>query len=137
MTLEIQDEEGVFMEKGYRDEYGNEWGEQRTKAISSPYSASLWRSIRQEWETFSTNLQFEVGNGTRVKFWHDIWCGNCPLKVTFSELLSFKSVKDSSIANVLCLSNGVPHWDVHFSRPVQDWELESSIFYGSYLFQVC
>ena len=46
MTLEIQDEEGVFMEKGYRDEYGNEWGEQRTKAISSPYSASLWRSIR-------------------------------------------------------------------------------------------
>ena len=41
---------------------------------------SLWRSIRQECETFSKNLQFEVGNGTRMKFWHDVWCGDCPLK---------------------------------------------------------
>ena len=56
----------------------------------------------------------------------------------FMELFGFSSVKDSSIADVLWLSNGVPHWDVRLSRLVQDWELGVfDIFYGSYLFQVC
>ena len=37
-------------------------------------------------DDFSQHLQFDVGDGSRVKFWHDIWCGNCPLKETFPKL---------------------------------------------------
>ena len=87
---------------------------------------SLWRSIRQECETFSKNLQFEVGNGTRMKF-----CMMYGVVIVhsrrFLELFGFSSVKDSSIADVLRLSNGVSHWDVRLSRLAQDWELESLI----------
>ena len=45
-------EKGIPMKKGYRDEIRNEWRECCIKAVSDPYGVSLWRSIRQEWETF-------------------------------------------------------------------------------------
>lgn len=96
-----------------------------TKSVTGPNGVNLWKSIRREWLTFSQFLQFDVCDGTRVKFWHDIWCGDCPLKVVFPELFSVSCVKDFLVAKVLHLSNGVPHWDVRLSRPVQDWELES------------
>ena len=76
---------------------------------------------------FSKNLWFEEGNGTRVKFWHGVLCGDCPLKNTFPELFSFSNVKESLIADVLQLSTRVRHWGVRFSRLVQDWELESLV----------
>ena len=59
--------------------------------VEDPYGVSLWKFIRWGWSTFSRFLQFDVGNGPRVKFWHDVWCGDCPLRAGFSEL--FKSNK--------------------------------------------
>lgn len=44
-----------------------------TEVVSGPYGVSLWKSIRWEWETFSSYIQYEVGDGSRVKFWHDWW----------------------------------------------------------------
>ena len=60
--------------------------------------------------TFSQHLQFDVGDGSGVKFRHDICCGNCPLKETFPKLSCISSVKDSSISDIIRLSNRVPHW---------------------------
>ena len=59
--------------------------------VEDPYGVSLWKFIRWGWSTFSRFLQFDVGNGPRVKFWHDVWCGDCPLRAGFPEL--FKSNK--------------------------------------------
>lgn len=88
-----------------------------TKGVLGPCGDSLWKSIRQE--TFSWFLQFDVDNGIRVKFWRDLWCDDCPLKLAFLELYGIWCDKVSSVAVVMQFSNEVTHWDVHFSRLVQ------------------
>ena len=55
---------------------------------------------------------------------YDLWCGDSPLK-EFPELFLISRDRDSSIADLLQFNNGVKHWVLHFSRSVQDWELDS------------
>ena len=64
-----------------------------------------------------------MGNGTRVKFWHGLWCGNCPLKESFLELYDISCDRESSLADLMQFSNERIHWDVQFSQSVQYWEM--------------
>ena len=82
-------------------------------------------SIRKEWDTFSIHCSFVVGDGQQVKFWHDLSCREAPLKGAFSKLFLISRDKEAFVANLLSFPNGLLHWDFHFSRSVQDWELES------------
>ena len=72
---------------------------------TNPYGISLWRTIRQDWPTFSKSILFEVGTGNRVNFWHHLWCGGSTLLDAFSELYSISCNKESSIANVMFFPN--------------------------------
>ena len=49
--------------------------------------------------TFSQYLQYEVGEETRVKFWHDLWCGDCLLKEVYPELFVISRDKDSTVTD--------------------------------------
>ena len=53
--------------------YGNIWGGWYTKKVTSPYGVSLWRYIRSGWLNFSKLLVYDVGDGTKVKFWKHVW----------------------------------------------------------------
>ena len=46
----------------------------------------LWKFIRSGWLNFSKFLRYDVGDGTRVKFWDDVWCRDRPLKEAFPNL---------------------------------------------------
>jgi hypothetical protein len=46
----------------------------------------LWKSIKKGWEAFLGFSRFEVGDGVRAKFWHDLWCGDTVLKKAFPVL---------------------------------------------------
>ena len=81
--------------------YGNDWGGWCTKEVSNPYGVSLWRTIRQGWLVFSKSIQFEVGVGDRIKFWHHVWCGSSILREAFLELYNISCSKESSIADVM------------------------------------
>jgi hypothetical protein len=37
---------------------------------------------------FSKFVRFEVGVGSKVSFWHDVWCGHSPLKISYLDLFS-------------------------------------------------
>lgn len=40
--------------------------------FKGPYGVSLWKTISSGWSTFSCYIQFEIKDGTRVKFWYDV-----------------------------------------------------------------
>ncbi|XP_042988327.1 syntaxin-32-like isoform X2 [Carya illinoinensis] len=60
-------------------EYGSLWGGWCSKASSGAYGVSLWKFIRKGWDFFSNNFRLKVGDGKRILFWHDLWCGDTAL----------------------------------------------------------
>ena len=64
-------------------------------------------------------------DGTRVKFWKHVWCGDCTLQEAFLELSCLSRSKDFSVAEVMGWFAGRFHWNVQFRHPPQDWEEEA------------
>ena len=55
-------------------------------------------------------MSFLVGNGQRVKFWIEKWCGDTPLSHSFPSLFAITSSKEA--LGVGCLERGGEgHWD--------------------------
>ena len=44
------------------------------------YWVGLWNNIKRRLEKFSCHTRFEVGDSSKVRFWHDLWCGEWPLR---------------------------------------------------------
>ena len=76
-------------------------------------------------EGFYPIIIFKVWDGSCIKFWHDPWCEGLPLEINFPELYNIASKKDASVAELLSSSRANYHYKISFTRPVQDWELES------------
>ena len=53
----------------------------------------FWKEIRKEGILMFNNVSFTVGDGRRVKFWKDIWCGNIPICEAFPSCLPLRSLK--------------------------------------------
>jgi hypothetical protein len=76
--------------------------------------------------------------GQKVSFWHDVWCGNSPLRVSYPDLFSIAQRKDAWVVDNLQFREGKIHWNVIFTKPVQDWEMKVilSFFKSLYSFRL-
>jgi hypothetical protein len=61
----------------------------------------VWKHIRRWWEKFNF-FRFEVGVGSKVSFWHDLWCGDSSLKLCYPMLFSIARHKDASGISFAC-----------------------------------
>ena len=52
------------------------------------------------WERFSKHLAFVVGDGSRIRFWHDRWVGDTSLKMLYPQLYACSSDKEACISNL-------------------------------------
>jgi hypothetical protein len=91
-----------------------------------------------EWHCFSSHIRLIPGDGSRISFWGEVWCGSSPLKEAFPGLYSLACNKEASIADNLDLSSGSQQWNVTFMRSLNDWEVEDlapfySLLYSSTL----
>ncbi|KAG6707832.1 hypothetical protein I3842_06G052100 [Carya illinoinensis] len=103
---------------------GEVWGGWCSNEFRGSHGVGLWKNIRNGWETFMRHTHIVVGDGSRVRFWHDKWCGERCLKDNFPAIFELARVKDAAIADLLAYSDGFSQWNVEFTRVAQDWELE-------------
>jgi hypothetical protein len=105
--------------------YGSMRGGWCSKEVGGSYGFGVWKSIRRGWDAFATHVRYEIGNGSKILFWHDVWCGEIPLKTLFSELFLIARGKDAWVEENMQRENGTILWNILFSRPVYDWEVEA------------
>jgi hypothetical protein len=75
-----------------------------------------------------------VGEGSHIRFWHDLWCGNRPLKLCYPVLYSIAHFPDAWVVDNLSVVGGAAHWNVLFTRYAQDWDLEMVISFYEQLY---
>jgi hypothetical protein len=117
-------EEGAWWRSVLVAKYGVDWGGWRSGVISGPHGVGLWKYICLGWQVFWSHCRFDPGEGSRIRFWEDIWCGDQALKDAFPVLYSIANNKGASIADNMELSNGTIQWNIQFSRLFHDWEVE-------------
>ena len=93
--------------------------------MNGPYGVGLWKYSSQGWSFFSSQILFDIGDGSRVKFWQDWWCGESSLIDRYPALFRFCRNKEASVAKLMLFANGVLFWDVSFFRGVHVRDLEA------------
>jgi hypothetical protein len=104
--------------------FGSLWGGWCSREFAGTFGVGLWKYIRKGWETFSRFLRYEVGDGSRTRFWHDLWCGDTVLKEVFPDLYGIARVKDASMADNMEILGGSVQWNASFVREAHDWEVD-------------
>jgi hypothetical protein len=91
----------------------------------TPYGVCFWRNIRNVWENFSNSFSFEVGDGSHICFWYDVWYGEAALKTIFLDLYLLARHKVAMVLDYLCSFGISFHWNPSFTRAVQvgSWNL--------------
>ena len=107
-----------------RGKYGEEQGGWCSKEVRGGYGLGLWKTFRKEWTVVSSRLYFVLGNGQRVKFWKDRWCGDELLCVSFPSLFALAVFKDAWVKDVWCSNEGGGSWSLLFSKLFNDWEMD-------------
>lgn len=70
----------------------------RSCKVRDPYRVSLQKAISKEWVFFNSTISFVIGDGSRVKFWKDIWCSEEPLSEMFPNLFALIEAKEATVA---------------------------------------
>ena len=63
-----------------------------------------------------------MGEGNRVRFWHDPWCGPTPLKELFPSMYDCSVSKEAWVSDlVVSNSEGCSSLNLLFRHGPQDW----------------
>ncbi|XP_050222864.1 uncharacterized protein LOC126672962 [Mercurialis annua] len=83
----------------------------------------LWKAIRkccilnsELWLLFNQQISVNLGNGSSVRFWSDIWLGDSPLDVRYGQLFSLSMNKQASVHQMLSGINSVSDYSQQASR---------------------
>ena len=68
-----------------------------------------------------------MGDGSRIRFWEDVWCNDVALCNRFADLYRISRARNSSIADMFVAQLGSTHygWDLQLCRNLHDRELDS------------
>jgi hypothetical protein len=69
-------------------------------APTGPYGVGLWKNIRRGWSLLYSLTRFDLGDGSKIRFWDNVWCGESPLKVAFPVLFDIAREKNVNFIHV-------------------------------------
>jgi hypothetical protein len=114
--------------------YGLERGGWRSRVKAGPHGMGFWKFISKEWHRFSSHIRLIPGDGSRISFWGEVWCGSSPLREVFLGLYSLASNKEATIVDNYNSLSGSHQWNVSFLRSLNDWEVEDLASFYSLLY---
>ena len=100
--------------------FGEKEGGWRSRVVRDSYGVGAWKEIEKHWELFNSMISFEVGNGRRVKFWKDWWCGEEPLCKIFPSLFALSDFKEAWAADLWEHREEGSNWNFCFVRNLND-----------------
>jgi hypothetical protein len=105
--------------------YGLEGGGWSSLKPRGSHGCGLWKGIMLGRDLFFQHIELVPGQGDRILFWHDSWCGMTPLKSLFLVLFSCSSDKSASLASLLSMSGegDIRVWNFSLIRDFNDWEM--------------
>ncbi|RVW31853.1 hypothetical protein CK203_099033 [Vitis vinifera] len=108
-----------------RGKYEKERGGWRSCETREAYKVGLWKAISKLGHLVTPSFGFVVGDGKKVRFRKDKWCGTIPLCEAFPSLYALASSKEAWV-NEFWTAEGARggNWNPCFNRPFNDWELE-------------
>ena len=80
--------------------YGVDKGGWFTKNGKGAFGVGLWKEINKEASVLSQFSNCVVGDGKRLRFWKDTWCGMEPLSETFHNLYTLATTKDAYLEDI-------------------------------------
>ena len=100
--------------------FGEAIGGWHTTDLRGGYGTSLWKEIRKEWPIFYQNAIFALGDGRRINFWNDVWCGGEALRNRFPTLFDLATNKEAKVADIWDRRKEVGGWSPTFLRALND-----------------
>ena len=87
--------------------YGQEGLGWRTNEANGTFGVGVWKEILKETNWCWENIEFTVGNGTKIRFWTDHWCGLAALSQSFPQLYALVVHRNATVDEV---------WDPNFGQ---------------------
>ncbi|RVW60999.1 hypothetical protein CK203_051369 [Vitis vinifera] len=78
-----------------RRKYGEERGGWSSCEAREAYGVGLWKAISKLGHLVTPSFDFVVGDGKKVRFWKDKWCGTTPLCEDFPSLFALATSKEA------------------------------------------
>jgi hypothetical protein len=116
--------------------YGGVWDGWCSLDPPRSYGLGLWKNIRKGWSLFCCHTRFILGHESRIRFWHDVWCGEMTLKEAFPVLYGNARDKDALVAAHLVPGSDSLQWDISFIRAVHDWKVEVLASFFTFLYSI-
>ncbi|GKV48455.1 hypothetical protein SLEP1_g55268 [Rubroshorea leprosula] len=75
----------------------------------------------------SENFRIKMGEGKRVRFWWDHWCGEGCLANRFPRLYLLSTGKENMCYQMGNASNGSWKWNLNWRRTLYEWEADDAV----------
>ena len=128
-------ERDALWRKVIRSKFGEDYGGWCSGDIKGGFGVGLWKEIRKEWPQLIQNTYLALGNGRRISFWRDVWCGEEALSLMFPNLFRLTAQKNARVAEVWNWDSGEGGWNSIFLRSFNDWELEEVVRFFQVLYR--
>ena len=93
-------ERDALWRKVIRSKFREDYGGWCSGDIKGGFGVGLWKEIRKEWPQLIQNTYLAFGNGRRISFWRDVWCGEEALSLMFLNLFRLTAQKNARVAEV-------------------------------------
>ena len=90
------------------------------KTPRGSYGVGMWKDVSKETRRLKQNCCFIFGDGNKIRFWEDSWCGEGPLCEPYPALFALADSKEALVANVWDTSRGEGVWNLSFVRSFND-----------------